>query len=138
MRDRKQCCEKINALKKKYKECVDRFHRSGVGIESDDDLEDHNIFVGFKWFEAVHSVMRTRAVVSPPALIDTASIGSRSNLTSPSLDDQLHLEDTYTEQVDTEEYTIVGSTSVLPVAGCIQSQSGQPGDSDNTAIKTLS
>ena len=41
--------------------------------------EDHDIFLGFKWFKAVHSVMPTRAVVSPPALLDTASIGSRSN-----------------------------------------------------------
>ena len=54
VRNWKQCREKIKALKKKYKESVDRLRRSGVGIESDDDLKDHDIFVGFKWFEAVH------------------------------------------------------------------------------------
>ena len=48
------------------------------------------------------------------------------------MDDQLHLEDAYTEQVDNEEETSVGPTSVLPAAGSIQIQSGPPGDSDNT------
>ena len=107
------------SAQEKYKEFVDCLRRSGVGIKSDDDLEDHNILLGYKWFEAVHSVMQTRAVVSPTALLDTANIGSGSSLTSPNSDDQLYLEDAYTEQVDTEqvdteEETSVGSTSVLP------------------------
>ena len=33
----KQCCNKLKALKKKYKEGGDGLHCSGVGMESDDD-----------------------------------------------------------------------------------------------------
>ena len=61
----KQCCEKIKTLKKKNEEAADSLHKTAVGIESDDDLEDHKIFVGCKWFEAQHPVMCTQAVVSP-------------------------------------------------------------------------
>ena len=32
----KQCCDKLRAPKKKYKE-VDGMHRIGVGVESDND-----------------------------------------------------------------------------------------------------
>ena len=38
-RDFKQCCDKIKALKKHYKETVDSLRRSGVGVKSEDDLE---------------------------------------------------------------------------------------------------
>ena len=34
LRDRKQCHEKIKALKKKYKDAADHLRRSGVGMES--------------------------------------------------------------------------------------------------------
>ena len=47
LRDTKQCREKIKALKKKYKEAADRLRQSGVGIESEDDLEDHETFIAF-------------------------------------------------------------------------------------------
>lgn len=33
-------------------------------MKSDDNLEDHEIFIAFKWFDNLHAVMRTRAVVS--------------------------------------------------------------------------
>ena len=70
-RDFKQCREKIKALKKKYKEAIDKLRASGVGVDSDDDLEEENIYVNFKWFMDIHQVMGRRAVVSPPALLDT-------------------------------------------------------------------
>jgi hypothetical protein len=78
-RDFKQCREKIKQLKKKYKDAVDALRKSGVGIESDDDLIDQDIFVQFKWFSEMNGVLRRRAVVNPPSLLDT------SNLPSPTL-----------------------------------------------------
>ena len=45
-----QCREKIKALKKKYKETRDRLRASGVGVDSDDELDESEIFVNFKWF----------------------------------------------------------------------------------------
>ena len=81
-RDFKQCREKIKALKKRYKEVVDAQRRSGAGVESDDDdLED---VPGFRWFAEIHSVMRTRAVVSPPALLDT-SVAAEEQPRTPSV-----------------------------------------------------
>ena len=79
-RDYKQCREKVKALKKKYKEVVDAHRRSGTGVSSDDDsFED---VPGFRWFSEIHSVMRTRAVVSPPALLDTSVAGNQPAVTS--------------------------------------------------------
>ena len=71
----KQCREKIKALKKKYKKAVDRLRVSGVGIDSDDNLDDYKLFVNFKWFKDIHSVLRRRAVyiVNPPSLLLDAS-----------------------------------------------------------------
>ena len=134
VRDPKQCREKIKALKKKYKEAADSLHRSGVGIESDDDLDDHEIFVGFKWFEALHAVMRTRAVVSPPALLDT-SASERSTLSSLDLQDQVEPEE---EQQAEEEETqisepVIASSTVGTQA---QLESDQPGPSGSSASGT--
>lgn len=43
----KQCRNKIKALKKRYKEIIDRLRKSGAGCESDDD----NVTVpDFRWF----------------------------------------------------------------------------------------
>ena len=79
-RDYKQCREKVKALKKKYKEVVDAHRRSGAGVSSDDDsFED---VPGFRWFSEIHSIMRTRAVVSPPALLDTSVTGNQPAVTS--------------------------------------------------------
>ena len=74
----KQCREKIKALKKKYEETMDKLRASGVGIESDDDLDDHEIFVGFKWFAEIHGVMGRRPVSNPPVLLDTSNLASSS------------------------------------------------------------
>lgn len=44
LRNKKQCREKIKALKR-YKEVADRLCHSGMGIESNDDLDNHEIYV---------------------------------------------------------------------------------------------
>ena len=67
----KQCREKIKALKKRYKEIADRQRKSGVGVESDEDLSVPD----FKWFEDLHRVMKGRAVVSPVHLLDSTNPG---------------------------------------------------------------
>ena len=82
-----QCREKIKTLKKKYKDARGRLRRSGVGVDSDDDLEDYEIYVNFKWFAEIPCVMGRRAVVTPPVLLDTSSMtsddrGSTVNSTS--------------------------------------------------------
>lgn len=64
------CQEKIKALKKKYKEVTDRFCQSGVGIKLDDEPNDYEVYVGFKWLAELCAVLWTRAIVSPPALLD--------------------------------------------------------------------
>ena len=52
-----QCREKLKALKKKYKEQTDRLRASGVGVDSDDDLDDVDIYFNtaftctVKWVE---------------------------------------------------------------------------------------
>ena len=56
-RDSKQCREKLKQLKRKYKEVVDGLHRSGGGVDSDDDFEEGGYFVSFRWFSEIHSVM---------------------------------------------------------------------------------
>ena len=35
----RRCCHKIKLLKKKYKEIIDKLHRRGVSIDSDEELE---------------------------------------------------------------------------------------------------
>lgn len=69
-RSSKQVASKIKQLKKHYKAAVDKLRKSGVGLESDDDSD---IYVGFKWFLDLHTVMRRRAVVNPPALLESTS-----------------------------------------------------------------
>ena len=64
-----QCRDKIKALKKKSKEIVDRLRRSGVGMESDDEVTVHD----FKWFADVHRVMKNRAVTNPKHVVDSAT-----------------------------------------------------------------
>lgn len=124
-RDTKQCREKIKALKKKYKEVADRLRRSGVGIESDDDLEDHEIFIGFKWFEDLHPVMRRRAVVSPPALLDSSA------LSSPDVQDQLEPEGE--QQAEDVEGQLSDAAVVRPTEGTQpQLDSDQPGPSGSS------
>ena len=81
-RDFKQCREKIKGLKKKYKETVDSLRRSGVGVESDEDVDDLDLLVSFKWFAEIHGVLGRRAVVSPPSLIDSSNFSSQHSGTS--------------------------------------------------------
>ena len=65
----KQCREKINPLKEHYKEIADRKRKSGVGVESDEYLSVPD----FKWFEDLHRVMKSRAVVSHVHLLDSTN-----------------------------------------------------------------
>ena len=76
-RDEKQCREKLKQLKKKYKEVADSLRRSGAGVDSDDEFEESGNYVNFKFFSEIHSVMRGRPSVSPPALLDTSATGFR-------------------------------------------------------------
>ena len=69
-----QCREKIKALKKRYKDAVDRLRASGVGVDFNDDLEDAEIFVNFKYFAEIHHVLGRRAVVNPPVLLDMSDL----------------------------------------------------------------
>ena len=71
-----QADTKIKQLKNKYKDEVDKMRNSGVGIESGDE---DDIFVSFKWFFELHAVMKRRAVVNPPTLLESSvSPASRS------------------------------------------------------------
>ena len=94
-----QCREKIKALKKKYKEAVNRLRTSGVGVEFDDDLSQHEIYVNFKWFTQIHSVMGRRAVVKPPALLDT------SNLTTSTSWQDSHTVHSNVSEAPSEDHT---------------------------------
>lgn len=63
----KQCRDKIKSLKKKYKEVVDRLRRSGVGLESDDEVNVRD----FRWFNELHAVMKARPVSNPQHVVDS-------------------------------------------------------------------
>ena len=134
VQDLKQCCEKIKALKKKYKEAADSLRWTGVGIELDDDFDDHEVFVGFKWFEALHAVMRTRAVVSPPPLLETSAF-ERSTLSSLDFQDQVEPEE---EQQPKEEETQISEPAIASSTEGTQAhlESDQPGPSGSSASGT--
>ena len=84
-RTAKQVLSKIKQLKKQYKESVDKLHKSGVGLDSNE--EESEIYVGFKWFFDLHAVMKRRALVNPPALLESASAQqATSQQTSSELD----------------------------------------------------
>ena len=84
-RSSKKYREKVKALKRKYKDVVDRLRRSGVGVESDDEevtVRD------FRWFHELHSVMKGRPVSHPLHVVDSAKAtvssphsGSSSSIT---------------------------------------------------------
>ena len=67
----KQCRDKVKALKKCYKDVVDRLWRSGAGVEFDEEITVSD----FPWFTAIHNVMRDRAVTNPRNVIDSATPG---------------------------------------------------------------
>ena len=74
-----QCSTKVKQLKKQYKDEVDKLRKSGVGLESDDE---NDIFVSFKWFFEIHQIMRNRAVVNPPALLESSTVSSANSRSS--------------------------------------------------------
>lgn len=75
-RTSKQVSTKIKQLKKQYKDESDKLRKSGVGVESDNE---DDIYVSFKWFFEIHAVMKRRAVVNPPALLESSSSSMRSD-----------------------------------------------------------
>ena len=70
-RNVKQCRDKLKALKKKYKEDIDRHRQSGSGVESDKEVTQGD----FRFFSQIHHVLGGRAVLNSPHLLE---IGSRS------------------------------------------------------------
>ena len=125
-RDFKHCREKIKVLKKKYKEAIDKLRASGVGVDSDDDLEEENIYVNFKWFMDIHQVMGRRAVVSPTALLDTTH---RSN--SPSIlevttieDSQVTLAPDETAAIEDSQVTLAPDNEEQPSYSQLSTQAG--------------
>ena len=113
---------------------MDTLRQSIVGIESDDDLEDCKICVGFKWFEALHAVMHARAVVSPPALLDT-SASERSTLSSLNVQDQVEPEEEQQaeeEEIQISEPALASSTEESQA----QLESDQPGLSGSSTSGT--
>ena len=73
----RQCRDKIKSLKKKCKEIADKLRRSGVGVDSDEELE---VWHDWKWFEPLHRLMRKRPSVNPVGLLE---IGRRSRPDTP-------------------------------------------------------
>ena len=90
-RDFKQCREKMKALKKHYKETVDSLRRSGVGVESEDDLE--YVHIKFRWFAEIHGVMGKRAAVNPPALMNTSDLHRQRSSTADTVEEEDSLPD---------------------------------------------
>ena len=79
-RTSKQVSTKIKQLKKQYKDEVDKLRKNGVGLDSDDD---DDIFVAFKWFFEIHHVMKRRAVVNPPALLQSSVLSTSGRSDTP-------------------------------------------------------
>ncbi len=79
--------QKTKGLKKKYKETVDNLSHSGVGVESDKDIDDLDLTVSYKWFTEIHGVLGRRVVVSPPSPIDSSNVSTQHSGTStPAVD----------------------------------------------------
>ena len=88
-RDLKLFPAKIKLLKKNTQKVLTAC--SGVGMESHNDLEDHEILIRFKWFDHLHAVTWTRAVVSPPSLPDTSAV-EKFTFSNPCVEEQIQSE----------------------------------------------
>ena len=62
----KQCREKLETLKRRYKEVIDKQRRSRAGVES----EEEGTQVDFRFYAQIHRVLGSRAVVNPPQLLE--------------------------------------------------------------------
>ena len=121
----------------KFKEVADHLRRSSVGIESDDEPDNHEVYLGFKWFADLHAVMRTRAVVSPPVLLDTSTLNA-SAVSNPDVNDQqLETEPSESEQVQTDsdrpETARSSATAPGPTPSYCSATAFGPSTSDNSA-----
>ena len=81
----------LNALKKKYKGIVDQMRRSGIGVESDDELE-----MNWKFFRIIHGVMGGHPTV---ILVHLQEIGSEPDASGSEVSS---LVEEVNEQQDTE------------------------------------
>ena len=119
-RSYKQCRDKIKALKKRYKDIVDRQRRSGAGCESDD--EDVTV-PDFKWFAEIHRVMKGRAVISPVQLLDSTNA-------APSPTPALRTEQEEEEEGEIEllDASLAPTDSEPPTDGRTATDSGPPMD----------
>ena len=59
-RTAKQCRDKFKPLKKHYKDVIDKNRKSGEGKD-------------LPWFDAIHDVMKDRAVTNPSHVIDSSN-----------------------------------------------------------------
>ena len=117
----KQCRNKMNQLKRKYKDKVDSLRKSGVGVDSDDEAD---IFVNFKWFHEIHAVMGSRAVVNPPSLLQSS-------------DTDTHLEpprDGGSEEVSAENNSDPQTPTTISIASSGFSQTVVTSTTSQTAI----
>ena len=67
-----QCHVEIKALKKRYREIVDKLRKSDTGRESDEDDD-------FPIFSDLHAVLDGRATISPIYLLYSASGSTQSH-----------------------------------------------------------
>ena len=107
-----QCSTKVKQLKQQYKEEVDKLRKSGVGLESEDE---DDVFVSFKWFFEMHQIMRNRAVVSPPALLESSTVSSATSRSSTPTTD-LHAEETDSVGQTSNELSTTETPSPVPAA----------------------
>ena len=68
----KQCRDKLKALKKTYKDILDKLRRSGAGVES----EDEGLQIDWRYFWPMHRVMGSRPTATPRHLL---GLGSRDS-----------------------------------------------------------
>ena len=85
-----QCRDKLKALKKTYKDILDKLRRSGAGVES----EDEGLQVDWRYFWPMHRVMGTRSTATPRHLL---GLGSRN---SPVVSESSREVDYQQEEVD--------------------------------------
>lgn len=105
----KQCRDKIKALKKKYKDIVDKLRKSGVGVDSDEEIE---LWGDWKWFDPIHKLMRKRPSVNPVGLFDISTSTSSSRSETPTSLQSEEPSRPETEETDSEVVSGPGDNSL--------------------------
>ena len=65
VREWKQCRNKLKALKKTYKDLLDKLRRSGAGVVS----EDEDLHIDWRYFWPMHRVMGSCPTATPRYLL---------------------------------------------------------------------